>query len=41
VFRAGLAEQARRLGRSDYNWCSAATQLLDAYNCMNIVRKCS
>lgn len=32
AFRAGLAEQARRLGRSDYNWSSAATQLLDAYD---------
>ena len=41
AFRAALAEQARRLGRSRYHWGHAATQLLDAYNCMNIVRKCS
>lgn len=41
ALRADLAAQARRLGRSRYNWSSAATELLDAYNCTNIVKNCS
>ena len=38
--RAALAERAAALGRSRYNWCAAATQLLEAYNCQEIVKNC-
>lgn len=39
--RAEMAGRARALAEDRFNWASAATQLLDAYNCLNIVKKCS
>lgn len=35
-----MAARAQALGQDRFNWAAAATELLDAYNCLNIVKKC-
>jgi hypothetical protein len=40
AYHATLANRARHIGRTAYNWSCAATQLLDMYRYLVTVRNC-